>query len=88
MSKEITEDILRKAGFYMVGISPTSFYRRRLANNGVIDVYASKINEGDVPWYTKASRDGNSFGSMYTQTIDHFNKFMELMDIDFRLKEK
>ena len=86
MSKDITEGILLRAGMYKV--------------NGAIE-YTTQVDKlrytiqilkySDISGRNYScgvfNELGHLIGFAYIQTIDHFNKLMELMDIDFRLKE-
>lgn len=87
MSKDITEDILLRAGFK--------------EDNGYFE-YATKVN--DFVRIIGVTHDHSLYGRNYAvcvslvnndpicyaciQTVEHFNKLMELMDIDFKLKEE
>ncbi len=78
---DISKDILIKAGF----IDVSGYMFRLFVEGGCIILQYAQHPFGRC-W--RCSVDNNS--DMCTadiQTIDHFNKLMELMDIDFRLKE-
>ena len=96
MSKDITditEDILLKAGFnkeecYSI-ICPYCYIKI------LSDVYVEVSNFSCMPmryWnvriYDRDDYYRGLFAEANIQTINHFNKFMELMNIDFRLKEE
>lgn len=90
MSKDITEEILLKAGFtkkMTCSVVCPEYYSIELSNIH-IEVYHIS-NMPTRSWNVKV------FNSEYfyiadndIQTISHFNKVMELMDIDFRLKKE
>lgn len=88
MSKNITEDILLKAGLIerdgIFGCSTEVDGRKRTI---VVALDGSAMYGRD---YTLIVYNGNKdpIGYACVQTIDHFNKLMELMDIDFKLKEE
>lgn len=88
MSKDITEEILLKAGLVekdgMLGCSTETDGRKRII---VVAVDGTDMYGRD---YALMVYNGNRdpIGYACIQTIEHFNKFMELMDIDFRLKEE
>lgn len=87
MSKDITEGILLKAGLIesegMYGCSTEADGRKRTI---AVALDGSAMYGRD---YTLIVYNGNRdpIGYACVQTIDHFNKLMEIMDIDFRLKE-
>lgn len=93
MSKNITGDILLKAGFNKeecCSIVCPYRYIKILS-----DVYVDVSNVSCMPmrdWNVRVyDRDyyfGGLFADVDIQTIDHFNKLMELMDINFKLKEE
>lgn len=91
MNKDITSIILRRAGFNIkencFTFCPYS-YTMKLPNVNIEVVHY--IHE--IPtrsWNVMISELGGLLiADIYIQTIDHFNKLMELMDIDFRLKEE
>lgn len=84
MSKDITEEILLKAGFK--------------ENDGHLE-YSTKVNDfiRIISVIRENSLYGRNYvacvslgnydpiGYAYIQTIEHFNKLMDLMDIDFKL---
>lgn len=87
MNKDLTDDILLKAGFK--------------EDDGYFE-YATKVNDfiriiGVIHDHSLYGRnyavcvslgDDNPIGYACVQTVEHFNKLMDLMDIDFKLKEK
>lgn len=82
MSKEITEDILLKAGFMDAGGNAFKLF----IEGGYIILQYIPQPFGRC-W--RCSVDNNSdMSTTNIQTIDHFNKLMDLMGIDFRLKEE
>lgn len=83
MSKDITENILLKAGFKEISEDADFF---RTYEKYPIDItHLLSPNHGDRDWFCEVH--GNFTANIDIQTIEHFNKLMELMDIDFRLKE-
>ena len=81
MTKDITEDILLKAEFKKVSeiIGYYTTYERY-----PIDItHLISANHGDRDWFCEVH--GNFTANIDIQTIDHFNKLMELMDIDLKL---
>lgn len=90
MSKDITEDILLKAGFTKkttYSIVCPKYYSIKLSN-----IHIGVYNISNMPtrsWNVKVfSSKHFHIADIDIQSIDHFNKLMELMDIDFRLKEE
>ena len=89
MSKEITEEVLRKCGFQE---SPDFFipwkeYSIHLPIN-YIEI-ANISNSITRLWSVRVENSlHDSIATADIQTIDHFNKLMELMDIGFKLKEE
>lgn len=82
MSKDITKDILLKAGF--MDASGNAF--KLFVEGGYIILQYVQQPFGRC-W--KCSVDNNNdMSTTDIQTIDHFNKLMELMDINFRIKEE
>ena len=87
MSKDITEGILLKAGFMesdgLFGCSTEVDGRKRTI---VVALDGSAMYNRD---YTLIVYNGNKdpIGYACVQTVEHFNKLMELMGIDFRLEE-
>lgn len=82
MSKDITDDILLKAGF--MDASGNAF--KLFVEGGYIILQYVQQPFGRC-W--KCSVDNNNdMSTTDIQTIDHFNKLMELMDINFRIKEE
>lgn len=88
MSKDITEGILLKAGFIerdgIFGCSTEADGRKRTI---VVALDGSAMYRRD---YTLIVYNGNRdpIGYACVQTIEHFNKLMDLMDINFKLKEE
>lgn len=86
MSKDITEDILLKAGFdkekcYSI-VCPYRYIKI------LSDVYVDVSNISNMPmrnWNVKVYNCDGLFADVDIQTIDHFNRLMDLMDIDFKL---
>lgn len=88
MSKDITESILLKAGFIERGgffEYSTEADKRKRTIIAVLNDSAMYSRDNTLIVY-----NGNKdlIGYACIQTIDHFNKLMELMDIDFRLNEE
>lgn len=82
MIKDITEDILLKAGF--MDASGNAF--KLFVEGGYIILQYVQQPFGRC-W--KCSVDNNNdMSTTDIQTIDHFNKLMNIMDINFRLKEE
>lgn len=92
MSKDITENILLRAGFrkkestFVCSTQTDNRKRIIVVTLGGSAMYCSAMYGRD---YTLLVCNGNRdpIGYACIQTTDHFNKLMELMDIDFRLKE-
>lgn len=88
MSKNITEDILLKAGFE----ETFRGFVKLNDNENIIVAEAWRYKpffNPDREWI--ASVFDYRYGQITNtdiQTIEHFNKLMELIDIDFRLKEE
>lgn len=89
MSKDITEDILLRAGFEDSAYSSAIFHLER-RDYDIYDIDMEKYQNFNREWYCKVKsfKHGCNCAEADIQTIDHFNKLMELMDIDFRLKEE
>lgn len=87
MSKDITEDILLRAGFEDSAYSSAIFHLEGRDYKIDIEKYIQDFNR---KWHCKvgSTKHGYNCAEADIQTIDHFNKLMELMDIDFRLKEE
>lgn len=92
MSKDITKEILLKVGFkyFEEDSDNTSYYsyspdENEKGNWSIILTY-SKNNGRD--WHCEVSTSPTTYDDTDIQTVDHFNKIMDLMDIDFRLKEE
>lgn len=85
MSKDITEDILLRAGFKKVNEFPCCI-------EYALDKYKITMSFNKWVWisrrWTCSLNQGSNFAMIHIKTIDHFNMLMELMDIDFRLKEE
>ena len=84
MSKDITEGILLKAGFNKVTEHPCYI-------EYFLDKYKIVMSFNKGVWidrrWTCSITQGSNFAMVHIQTINHFNKLMEIMDIDFRLTE-
>lgn len=86
MSKNITEDILLKAGFKKTDRVDNTYTTFELTD---YDITIFHYRYHYRQWCCKVSNnDGFNCAKADIQTIDHFNKLMELMDINFRLKEE
>lgn len=91
MSKNITDDILLKAGFYEDIRGFVKHYREQV-------IIVEEINHYELQRFVYKDRKWNLVVHNFDvcsnileadiQTIVQFNRFMELMDIDFRLKEE
>lgn len=88
MSKDITDGILLKAGMYKVGNAAMEYIVQvdgqkyaiqivKYSNRNGRNYSCGVFNEHDLP-----------VGFACVQTIDHFNKLMKMLDINFRLKEE
>lgn len=88
MSKNITEDILLKAGFKETDENDRAYVTFELANKISVTNYGIICDNGTREWYCEVSNKNGDCAEVDIQTVDHFNKLMELMDIDFRLKEE
>ena len=91
MSKDITEDILLKAGFnkeerYSI-VCPYR-YIKILSDVDVSNVSCMPMRDWNVRIYDRDDYYSGLFADVDIQTVEHFNKIMYLMDIDFRLKEE
>lgn len=89
MSKDITEEILRKAGF-VVG-----FYKYSGSTNYTLQLKdyhltIDNITKSDTRNWTVEIENNNNdcIACAEIKTIEHFNKLMDLMDIDFKLKDE
>lgn len=87
MSKDITEDILLRAGFEKIG---NCLFVLRLDNNA-IELLNLQFDAEECKrhWmcYTNTDTDNDySITRTSIQTVEHFNKLMDLMDLNFRLK--
>lgn len=87
MSENITEDILLKAGMYKVKDSVMEYITQVGGQKYTIQVLKYSVRDGRN--YSCGVFNENDYlvGFACVQTIDHFNKLMELMDISFKLKE-
>lgn len=86
MSKDITEEILLNAGF-----QKGKFKVFSNKGNNPIDIYYTAIPENGRHWRCMVylvEKITVLWADAYIQTIEQFNKLMELMDIKFRLKEE
>lgn len=83
MSKEITEEILLKAGFKFTKNKDLEIVK----DGHIINLFYRKSNHVDERhWYCRIrNSDWYIRGGLDIQTISHFNKLMDLMGIDFRL---
>lgn len=88
MSENITEDILLKAGMYKVKDSVMEYIAQVGGQKYAIQVLKYSVRDGRN--YSCGVFNENDYlvGFASIQTIDHFNKLMELMDISFKLKEE
>ena len=86
MSKDITEKILLKAGFYEISREdPYNVSYELLSPDIYITNYKITRSHRARHWYCEVS-NGVDCANVDIQTIDQFNKLMDLMNIDFRLK--
>lgn len=88
--EDITEGILLRAGFHKItsfSIICSEYYSIELS-----DVYIDIYNSSNIPtrsWNIRVINYKPMFiANTYIQTIEHFNKLMDLIDISFRLKEE
>lgn len=96
MSKDITEDILLKAGFEEIdrvdNVSITFELKKWDIEWDIEsdwDITMTKYNRSyGRKWSCDVNNDESNFAYIDIQTIEHFNKLMEVLDIDFRLKEE
>lgn len=88
MSKDITEEILLNAGFHKEEIySIVCPYRYAIKlSNVYVEVYNSS-NMHTRNFNIKVFNSYGLFADVDIETVEHFNKLMDLMDIDFKLKE-
>lgn len=87
MNKDITEDILLKAGFIKNG---NSLFVLRCADYA-IELLNMHFDEKECNrhWMCYANTDNDySMTRTSIQTVEHFNKLMELMDINFKIQEE
>lgn len=89
MSKDITEDILLKAGFEEIDRVDNVYITFELKKWDIEsdwDITMTKYNRScGRKWSCDVNNDESNFAYVDIQTIEHFNKFMNLMDINFRL---
>lgn len=87
MSENITEDILLRAGMYKVKDS-VEYISQVGGQKYTIQVLKYSVRDGRN--YSCGVFNENDYlvGFAYIQTIDHFNKLMEIMNINFKLKEE
>lgn len=85
MNKEITEDILLKAGFNKV--TEDIINRVIYARDNITMIHYIHAKPHVRNWECRLVAN-NGFASADILTIDHFNKLMDLMDVNFRLKEE
>lgn len=86
-SKDITDDILQRAGFKKTG---NCLFVLRLDDNAIelLNLHFD-AEECKRHWMCYTNTDNDySITRTSIQTVEHFNKLMELMDIDFKLKEE
>ena len=89
MSKDITEDILLRAGFKETDRNDRVYVVTfELANRISVTNYRSICDNSTRKWYCEVSNKNGDCAEVDIQTVEHFNKLMELMDIDFRLEDK
>lgn len=95
MSKDITEDILLKAGFKEIKeiskVNPKyiTFELTNLSNWDISITNYPFLNNQPRKWSCEVNNNTNRYAAEADiQTIEHFNKLMDLMDINFRLKEE
>lgn len=82
INKEITKGILLKAGFVDAGGNAFKLF---IEGGYIILQY---IPQPFGRCWRCSVDNNNDMSTTNIQTIDHFNMLMELMDIDFRLKEE
>lgn len=82
MSKDITEDILLKDGFMDAG---SNAFKLFIEGGYIIMQY---IPQPFGRCWRCSIDNNNDMSTTNIQTICHFNKLMDLMDIDFRLEEQ
>lgn len=87
VSKDITEDILLNAGFKETGRNDGVYVTFELTNRISVTNYRTTCDNGTRKWYCEVSNNNGDCAEVDIQTIDHLNKLVELMDIDFKLKE-
>lgn len=88
MNENITEEVLLKAGFYEISREEPYNVSYELLNPDIhITNYKITRSHYARHWYCEVS-NGIDCANVDIQTIEHFNKIMELMDIDFKLKEE
>lgn len=82
MNKDITEDILLKAGF--MDVSDNAFKLRIKGGYITITLLYSQPPFGRC-WTCLVDTTCN-MSKTDIQTIDHFNKLMDIMNVEFKLK--
>lgn len=88
MSKDIIEGILLKAGFIERGgffEYSTEADKRKRTIIVVLNDSAMYSRDHTLIVYNSST---DLIGYACVQTIEHFNKLMEVLDIDFRLNEE
>ena len=84
MSKDITERILLRAGFKYKGVGVLNI----ITDGHSIDITCVLIVIDEREWKCITyNKDYVPTADIMIQTVDHFNKLMELMDINFRIEE-
>lgn len=85
MSKDITEEILLKAGFNKVTEHPCCI-------EYFLDKYKIVMSFYKGVWidrrWTCSINQGSNFAMVDIKTMKHFNMLMDIMGIDFKLKEE
>lgn len=84
MNREITEDILRRSGF------ECGFQTFFINVSNPIHIYYTNLSVEDKHWRCVVYSDKkfhHLFVDIYIQTVEHFNKLMDIMDVEFRFKE-
>lgn len=92
MSKDITEEILLKAGFkyFEEDSDNTSYYSYSPDENekGDWSIILTYSKNNDRDWHCEVSTSPTTYADADIQTVEHFNKLMEIMGINFKLKEE
>ncbi len=85
MSKDITEEILLKVGFNKVTEHPYCI-------EYFLDKYKIVMSFYKGVWidrrWTCGINQGSNFAMVDIKTMKHFNMLMDIMNIDFKLKEE